>query len=71
MREAAAKDRKTGCSLDDIRVEGNLVSYTLTCGENSTQVKATYHDGNSWESVMTNNKHGTTTTKGKRLGACF
>jgi hypothetical protein len=70
MREAAAKDRKTGCSLDDIRVEGNLVSYTLACGDSLTQVKATYHDGNSWESVMTNNKRGTTTAKGRRLGAC-
>ena len=70
MREAAAKDRKTGCSLDDIRAEGNLVSYTLACGDSVTQVKATYHDGNSWESVMTNNKHGTTTAKGRRLGAC-
>jgi hypothetical protein len=71
-RAYAEKSAGTACSVKDFHVDGDTVSYSLTCGETTIASKATYH-GDSFEGVLTTkngDNEATTQLKAHRAGAC-
>jgi hypothetical protein len=60
------------CTVENLKMEGNTVSYTSTCAKISTDSTTTYH-GDHFEMVM-DTKGGahsaTRQIKARRLGAC-
>ncbi|GAA0709789.1 hypothetical protein GCM10009105_10500 [Dokdonella soli] len=55
----------TICTLKDIKVDGDQVTYTSVCGGVANTVATTYH-GDSFESTNTRGAK----TEAKRVGAC-
>jgi len=83
--EAAAfnGDSKTGrayfekkahgpCKIKTFEIQGNTMSYALTCGDRSIENKVTFHGDSSEGVTVTKAPDGTHTmhTKSRRLGAC-
>jgi hypothetical protein len=60
------------CTVENLKMEGNTVSFTSACGKTSVDSTTTYH-GDHYEMVM-NSKGGAGSTarqvKARRLGAC-
>jgi hypothetical protein len=85
VEEAAAfnGDSKTGrayfekkahgaCKIKSFEIQGNTMSYALTCGDRSIENKVTFHGESSEGVTITKAPDGTHTmhTKSRRLGAC-
>ncbi len=54
------------CTLSDIKVDGNKVSYTATCGAAGTTSNTTTYHGDSAESIDSKGAK----SQAKRVGAC-
>ena len=60
------------CSIQDFRLAGDTISYSLTCSGHTTAIHATYH-GDHFEGDMTSSANGqshTIQTSAKRVGPC-
>jgi hypothetical protein len=60
------------CKVENLKMEGNTVSYTSTCAKTSIDSTTTYH-GDHFEMVMDTKVGGDSATrqiKAHRLGAC-
>jgi len=60
------------CKVENLKMEGNTVSYTTACAKTSIDSTTTYH-GDHFEVVMTTQGGGDSakrTVKARRLGAC-
>jgi Protein of unknown function (DUF3617) len=60
------------CTLQDLKVDDNTISYTYSCPTTKTKSKTTYH-GDSYESEIVSIRDGkehTRQVKGRRLGDC-
>ncbi len=73
LREETAKSvSKRGlCTLKDFKMEGDTISMTETCGEQTIAMKTKY-SGSAFETVSTTTGKGARETRivGRRLGAC-
>jgi len=56
----------TNCKVDDIKVDGNQVIVTSTCGDGKQRVGTTTYHGDTSESVTSNGLK----SQSKRLGPC-
>ena len=72
VRAYFEKKQRGPCKIKTVDVQGNTLSYLLTCGDRTIETKVTFH-GDTSEGVTTT-KVGATTqtthTKARRLGAC-
>jgi hypothetical protein len=72
-RAAAAKRVAPGCSVESYLIQGDTVSYSLICANQSVAHTIRYH-GDTSEGVITTsvqgNKPVVSKVKGRRLGEC-
>jgi len=71
-RSHAEKNSNGRCEIKSFGVDGNKVSYSLSCGGRQIDSVTTYH-GDTSEGSMTTTGEGqsvTTQIKARRLGAC-
>ena len=72
-RAYAEKQAGAGCKVNDYTVNGNLVTYSVTCGKSTVRAKVTYA-GDTSEGDTTIQREGQPDivmhVKGKRLGEC-
>jgi hypothetical protein len=73
MREATEKTyAKRGCTLKDLKLEGNKMSMSNVCPTSSAVIMSTY-SGDTFETVDTRTMNGVTKVihmKGRRVGEC-
>lgn len=72
-RAYAEKKAREGCKVNDYSVNGNVVTYSVTCGGTSVRTKVTYAGDNSeGETVIQRQgqKDIVLHVKAKRLGDC-
>ena len=68
--EVEQKSAAGSCSVENFKMEGDVVSYTTNCGGTSTTETTSYH-GDTFEMVMsTKGEPATAQAKGRRLGVC-
>ncbi len=70
--EANAVRAKSNCAVKDFSAIGDIVSYTLTCGERTIRSVATHH-GDRYEGTLktkTPTEETTTIVSAHRIGAC-
>ena len=74
--KAVPQTAESGCTIKDMKTQGNTVTWTVVCKEGMSTGKVTYAgttmDGVIETTVKTNGKTMTmkNTIKGKRLGPC-
>jgi hypothetical protein len=72
-RAYAEKQAGEGCKVNDYTVNGNLVTYSVSCGKSTVRAKVTYAgDTSEGETVIQREGQPDVVmhVKGKRLGAC-
>ena len=71
-RESAEKKSGGRCKVISYEAKGDVVSYSLLCGERTITDKTTYHGDTSegTKTVTFEGKTTTTTLKSKRVGPC-
>jgi hypothetical protein len=67
-------EKKAGgrCAIEEFKIDGDVVSYTIVCGDRTIRSTSTY-SGESFEGILTTTYGGhdtSTRVKAKRLGAC-
>ncbi|MGA9798088.1 MAG: DUF3617 family protein [Terriglobales bacterium] len=70
--EVEEKSAAGSCSVENFKMEGDVVSYTTNCAGTSTTETTSYH-GDTFEMVMSTKgapDNATAHAKGRRLGAC-
>jgi hypothetical protein len=70
--EVEEKSAARSCSVENFKMEGDVVSYTTNCAGTSTTETTSYH-GDTFEMVMSTKGAPDTATahaKGRRLGVC-
>lgn len=70
--EVEEKSKSGNCSVENFKMEGDVVSYTTNCAGTSTTETTTYH-GDTFEMVMSTKDapaEATAHAKGRRLGVC-
>jgi hypothetical protein len=74
--KAVPQTAESGCTIKDMKTQGNTVTWTMVCRDATSTGKITYAgttmNGISEMTVKTNGKTMTmkTTIKGKRIGPC-
>jgi len=74
--KAVPQTAESGCTIKDVKTQGNTVTWTVVCREGTSTGKVTYADttmdGVIETTVKTNGKTMTmkNTIKGKRIGPC-
>jgi hypothetical protein len=74
--KAVPQTAESGCTIKDVKTQGNTVTWTVVCREGTSKGKVTYRgttmDGVTETTVETNGKSITmkTSMKGKRIGSC-
>jgi hypothetical protein len=74
--KAVPQTAESGCTIKDVKTQGNTVTWTVVCREGTSTGKVTYAgttmDGVIETTVKTNGKTITmkNTIKGKRIGPC-
>jgi hypothetical protein len=64
---------KSGCTLKDFDLDGNTLTLTMLCGGTTIHQETKFHEGESFETTMTNTEGGVTKVahiKGRRTGDC-
>ena len=73
LREATEKQSiKSGCTLNDFKMDGNTTSMTQVCGATTLVVSSTY-SLDAFDTVATSTEAGVSTAthmKGRRIGDC-
>jgi hypothetical protein len=73
VRADVEEKTKAGhCSVENFKMEGDVVSYTTSCAGTSTTATTSYH-GDSFEMVMASKgapEAATSHAKGRRVGVC-
>jgi hypothetical protein len=72
-RAHAEKQATKGCAITDYKVDGNSVSYAMTCGARTIRSTATYHGDTSEGELISKNgsePEVVSHVKAKRLGDC-
>jgi hypothetical protein len=70
--EVEEKTKAGNCSVENFKMEGDVVSYTTNCAGTSTTETTSYH-GDTFEMVMSTKEApdgATAHAKGRRLGVC-
>jgi hypothetical protein len=70
--EVEEKSKAGNCSVENFKMEGDVVSYTTSCSGTSTTETTSYH-GDTFEMVMATKgtpDAATAHAKGRRIGAC-
>lgn len=71
-REQAEKEAKGRCTVTSFEIAGDVVSYSLACGDREMKSVTTFHGDSSEGSLVTTvgGKSTQTLIKARRLGAC-
>jgi Protein of unknown function (DUF3617) len=64
---------KSGCTLQDFKLDGNTLNLTMVCGGTTIHQETKFHEGDTFETTMTNTEGGVAKVaqiEGRRTGDC-